>query len=121
MYICCATHHDAMTNARATHICIHAYMACVLACALLLHMHAFIHLCFSSGAVLNHFLRHLRSAINVPLADIAGKSLMDVEKEYNMRFRQRRTNKVLVYDQDSTEASTSSATADFGALLKEDR
>eukprot|EP00729_Bicosta_minor_P008940 gene8940-31513_t len=64
---------------------------------------------------------HLRSAINVPLADIAGKSLMDVEKEYNMRFRQRRTNKVLVYDQDSTEASTSSATADFGALLKEDR
>lgn len=42
---------------------------------------------------------HVRSAINIPMSLIAGRSLVDIEDELPPRFKQRRTDMVFVYDE----------------------
>eukprot|EP00035_Acanthoeca_spectabilis_P037870 m.48094 g.48094 ORF g.48094 m.48094 type:complete len:392 (-) comp8897_c1_seq2:852-2027(-) len=48
---------------------------------------------------------HVRSAINIPMSLIAGRSLVDIEDELPPRFKQRRTDMVFVYDEDSEEGA----------------
>lgn len=64
---------------------------------------------------------HVRAAISVPLADIEGKALVDVESDVLPgRFRQRRTDEVVVYDDDSVEGGNGDV-ATFLKAMQEDR
>jgi len=68
---------------------------------------------------------HLRSSIGIPVEDCAGKDMVELEDGYGLRFRQRRSNKVVVYDlasaPDAEGAAAGSDVAGFVDMLKKDR
>eukprot|EP00039_Didymoeca_costata_P015532 m.267030 g.267030 ORF g.267030 m.267030 type:complete len:370 (+) comp16242_c0_seq4:95-1204(+) len=58
---------------------------------------------------------HIRSAISVPLEKCREHDLVDIESGFHLRFRQRRSNLVVIY------GSSNSETLEFLECLKKDR